>query len=140
MAIAFKNPATAAILAAFLALSLLQCQYPFCLLSPTFLFITSDRENKIRKTTTTITKKVQKFVDQDENTDKLSYKGFPQISLRTFRHHQRETFLYFKALSVFCVPAGLCLQKEEEEEPSLTSSLSKIFLIFTFALQGDATL
>ena len=37
---------------------------------------------------------------------------------------------------MFCTPQALHLQKEEEEE----SSLRKIFLFFTSALQCDATL
>lgn len=64
MVITFKKIlAIAAILAAFLVLSLLYYQHPFSLLSAVFLFIINNREKK---------KKVQRTADQVENTDTLS--------------------------------------------------------------------
>lgn len=62
------------------------------------------------------------------------------MSLRIFRYYQKQIFLHFKILHVFCTLQALCLQKDEGELSSYTSLLSKLFLIFTSALQGDATL
>lgn len=62
------------------------------------------------------------------------------MSPRIFKYYQKQIFLHFKILHVFCTLQALCLRKDEGELSLHKSSLSKLFLIFTSALQGDATL